>query len=291
MESLNDFRTHLKTGQTTICRCWSVIRTDGISLGFTDHDGDLEFDDTLFRAGSGLSAVAVQQSTGMSVDNTEALGALTDDAISHAAIEAGRFDGAEVVAWLVNWADVSQRVVQFRGHIGEIKRGAYDFTAELRGLTDALNQPQGRAYQANCSAVLGDAACKFDTTQAGFFFEGAAGTIVNGRELRLSGLEAFDDGWFERGVVEVLTGAAKGLRAIIKSDQINNQGRVIHLWEPIRADVAQDDVVRLTAGCNKLLSSCRNKFSNTVNFQGFPHIPGEDWLVTSPVALSARSWE
>lgn len=291
MANADDFSAHVQSGHTTVCRCWSVVRRDGVALGFTDHDGDLEFEGTLFRAESGLSSVAVQHTTGLAVDNTEALGALTHDAISHADIDAGRFDGADVIAWLVNWVDVTQRVIQFRGHIGEIKRGAHSFTAELRGLTDALNQPRGRAYQASCSAVLGDVSCKFDPLQAGFFFEGPIGVLTNGRDFSPVGLEDFAEGWFERGVVEILTGPAAGLRAVVKSDRFLNGERNIQLWEPIRASVGVDDVIRLTVGCDKQLTTCQSKFSNVINFQGFPHIPGEDWLVTSPVALSARSWE
>ena len=68
-----------------------------------------------FKAETGLSAAALAQSTGLSVDNTEALGALTDASVREQDIEAGRFDGAEVRAWMVNWANVSERWLQFRG--------------------------------------------------------------------------------------------------------------------------------------------------------------------------------
>ena len=33
---------HLGTGVTTVCRVWSVRRTDGVTFGFTDHDLDLD---------------------------------------------------------------------------------------------------------------------------------------------------------------------------------------------------------------------------------------------------------
>jgi uncharacterized phage protein (TIGR02218 family) len=36
------------------------------------------------------------------------------------------------------------------------------------------------------------------------------------------------------------------------------------------------------AGCNRSASACRNKFSNFLNFRGFPHVPGEDWLTSYP---------
>ena len=34
--------------------------------------------------------------------------------------------------------------------------------------------------------------------------------------------------------------------------------------------------------CDKRYSTCQTQFSNGVNFQGFPHIPGDDFLTLYP---------
>ena len=126
-----EFRAHVAAGLTTLARCWALTRKDGVTFGFTDHDCELAFEGITFKADTGLSARALQQSTGLSVDNTEAMGALSDAAVTEADIEAGRFDDAELRAWLVNWADPDVRWLQFRGSIGEIRRSGGAFTAEL----------------------------------------------------------------------------------------------------------------------------------------------------------------
>jgi uncharacterized phage protein (TIGR02218 family) len=43
-------------------------------------------------------------------------------------------------------------------------------------------------------------------------------------------------------------------------------------------------MIRLEAGCDKRAETCRLKFDNFLNFRGFPHIPGEDWLSSYPVS-------
>ena len=120
--SVEALDAHLATGVTGVARCWRLTRRDGVVHGFTDHDRDLGFDGTIFLAGTGLSAAALSQSTGLAVDNSEAVGALSDVSVTEADIVAGRFDGAEVEAWLVEWANPENRVMQFRGSIGEISR-------------------------------------------------------------------------------------------------------------------------------------------------------------------------
>ena len=276
-------RDHLATGLTTVCRCWAVTRADGTVYGFTDHDLPLEFNGIAFRANGGMSASALVQGTGLSVDNSEALGVLSDVAISDADIEQGRFDTAEVEAWLVNWANVEERVVQFRGHIGEITRSGGAFQAELRGLTERLNQPQGRVFQRGCSAVLGDGECRVALSDPALSAALVAEDVDRAQVFSFAAPGQFEDRWFERGRLEILSGAAAGLSGVIKHDRLLAGGaRRIELWEPIRANVALGDALRLIAGCDKRAETCRDKFANLANFRGFPHIPGEDWLVSVP---------
>lgn len=277
-----ELAAHLKTGLTTVVRCWGIIRKDGQRLGFTDHDVELSFEGFTFRAEAGLTAVALEQSTGLSVDNTEALGALSDASLSEADIEAGRFDGAEVMCWLVNWADISMRSLLFRGTLGELQRAGGAFRAELRGLTEMLNRPMGRVYQKPCTAVLGDASCGFDLDSAGYVALTEIEMVEEGRVFRWEELAGFDPGWLSRGSLRVLDGAGAGLSGIIKRDGFEDGARVIELWEPIRAALEVGDAVRLEAGCDKRLETCRLKFANLVNFQGFPDIPGEDWMASYP---------
>lgn len=275
---------HLATGATTVARCWRVTRGDGVVLGFTDHDRDLAFDGTVFVAGAGLGARALSQTTGLAVDNTEAVGALSDAAITEGDLLAGRFDGAAVEAWLVNWADVAQRMRQFRGTIGEVSQAGGAFQAELRGLTELLNQPQGRVYQAPCSAILGDARCRVDLSLPGYFEERVVEGVEEGRVFRFADFLGFDDRWFERGRLVVLTGAAAGLVEVVKNDRLTGRGRVVELWQGLRAPVVVGDRIRLEAGCDRRAETCRLKFANFVNFRGFPHLPGEDWLAAVPRA-------
>lgn len=281
-----EFQAHLDTGVTTLCRCWLLQRSDGVSYGFTDHDCDLSFDGVAFKAGSGMSATALQQATGLSVDNTEALGALSDAALSEADIEAGRFDDARLRCWLVNWADPDQRALQFAGSLGELTRSGGAFRAELRGLTDLLNQPFGRVYQKPCSAVLGDGACRVDLSTPGYVAEAVAQRVEEGRVFRFDVVPGFEVGWFTRGRLDVTGGAAQGLRGVVKKDYTEDGQRVIELWAPLGADVATGDGLRLIAGCDKRFETCRVKFDNLLNFHGFPDIPGDDWTAAYPASAS-----
>lgn len=279
---------HLASGATTVCRAWAVTRRDQTVLGFTDHDGDLQFDGVMFRANTGLSARALQQATGLSVDNTEAMGALTAAAVTEADLIAGRYDGARVQAWLVNWVSVDERMLQFSGSFGEIVRSGGAFRAELRGVTEGLNLPQGRSFQKTCSAVLGDRNCRFDLSQPGFAAERNVEQVAEGRVFRFAGLVGYPDRWFERGRATMMTGVGSGMIGLIKNDRVGPGGREIEVWQPLDLRIIPGDVIRLEPGCDRRADTCRSKFGNFVNFRGFPHIPGEDWLISYPVSAGVN---
>ncbi len=273
---------HLGGGITSVCRAWGVTRSDGAWLGFTDHDGDIAFDGRVFMASSGLAAKALAQTTGLAVDNTEAVGALSDAAIDEGDVIAGRFDGAEVQSWLVNWADTAQRSLQFRGNFGEITRAGGAFKVELRGLTDRLNQAQGRVYHRGCSAVLGDGACRLNLGTVGYQTDLVLDAVDDEGGLLLIGAAVQADGWFDLGRVQVMSGAAVGLTGMVKRDRAVAGGRQVLLWQDFAQPLAVGDTLRLEAGCDRGADTCRIKFNNLLNFQGFPHIPGQDWQIGYP---------
>lgn len=229
-----------------------------------------------------MSARAFDQSTGLSVDNSEALGVLSDAGVREPDILAGKFDGALVEALLVNWEAPSQRIMLFRGVMGEIERAGGSFKAELRGLTEALNQPQGQVYQSPCAAILGDGACRVDISGRRYSREaditGIFGTLV---ELTSSFHDLFD-GWFDHGQLIVIAGAGAGATQIVKADRVGAATRSIELWDALPQEIVSGDRVRLVAGCDKRIETCRGKFANVINFRGFPHLPGDDWLLAYP---------
>jgi uncharacterized phage protein (TIGR02218 family) len=275
-------QTHLETGATTIARTWALTRRDGLVMGFTDHDRDLVFDGIAYLAGGGLTARALEQSTGLAVDNSEAVGALTSSGLSDTDILAGLYDGATLVISEVNWANTAEVRVIFRGTIGEVSRAGVAFRAELRGLTEPLGQSRGRVFQPACSAVLGDSACKFETTAPGYFVDLVVDQHESGRIFTFASQPGFEDRWFEAGRCTILTGPAKGQIGVIKKDRETGAKRVIELWQGLSRPLTAGDTARFEAGCDKRAETCRLKFANFDNFRGFPHIPGEDWLMAYP---------
>jgi uncharacterized phage protein (TIGR02218 family) len=270
--------THLAQDTTTLCSCWRITKVNGSSLGFTDHDRALIFDGSTFEAQSGYSGSEVESSLGLSVDNLEAAGALESSRLDEQQLKAGDFDHAEIEIWRVNWQDVSQRILVRKGHLGEVTYGAGRFTAEVRGLAHLFNQPKGRLYQYGCDAELGDQRCKVNRDDPAFR---ANGFVISpsGASLELSGITGFADDWFTRGLVEFTSGLNAGRKFRVKRHNVIGTVTRIDLWQPPSQAVAVGDAASLYAGCDKQFKTCGGKFSNSENYRGFPHMPGNDFVM------------
>lgn len=275
-------QARLDTGTTFMCRCWLLKRSDGVTFGFTDHDRDLSFDGNVFKAGSGLDTSVIEASTGLSVDNGQVVGALSDAVLSEVDIMGGKYDGAEVWQWQVDWQQPDLRILLFRGTLGEIRRGTNAFEVELRGITEVLNQPLGRTYLRTCDRVFGDSKCRADVGDPAFSREVTVVGTHAARQFTFEDLESFAPEWFTQGSIKWVSGAMAGEVSLIKSDVLSGDQRVLEAAEDARMAVVVGDRALVVAGCDKRHETCRVKFGNFRNFHGFPHMPSEDWVLSYP---------
>ncbi|MGH6872636.1 MAG: DUF2163 domain-containing protein [Rhizomicrobium sp.] len=275
-------QAHLDSGATTLCWCWTLTPAGAPALGFTDHDTDVTFAGVSYRAASGFTASEVQSTLGLAVDNLAVAGALASAALDEADLAAGRYDGAGVEIWRVNWASPDQRVLMRKGTLGEVKRGHAAFTAEVRGLAAALNQEQGRVFGFSCDADLGDARCTVDLADPAFHGAGTVAAAADARRFLVSGLAAFADGWFAGGKLAWTSGANAGRAMDVKRHGVSGTDVTLELWQPMSEAVAAGDAFAVTAGCDKQFATCKARFANAANFRGFPFMIGNDAVIAYP---------
>ncbi len=167
-----ELKSHLAGPEQTMATCWRAALRSGTIYRFTDHDENIPItgyiapNDILngtYAASSGITAQAIATSDALNVDNTEAIGVISD--ISTDDLLAGLWDGASFVIFQVNWADITMGPLYQRvGKIGEVSTGRTMFRAELRGLMERYATSLCELTSPACRADLGDARCKKDLT-------------------------------------------------------------------------------------------------------------------------------
>ncbi len=269
---------------TSTALCWRIGRRDGVVLGFTNHDRDVIIDGQRYLATPSFTPSALVMSAGFSVDTIELAGVLSHAAIQASDLSAGRFDGAEIRVFMVDWSqpDVGS-VALSSGYFGTVREEDQKFSVEVRGLTDALEAPVVELYSPECRAELGDQRCRVNLQL--YKFSSIITKIIDSQTFQVtapgSGSFLYSD-YLAYGRVRWLSGHNDSADGEILTSGLANANLQIGLRSPPRLVMQVGDRLEITAGCDKRQDSCINKFYNRLNFRGEPFVPGIDSLVRYP---------
>ncbi len=271
----SEMTAHLAGEVSSLCSCWRILRRDGVELCLTDHDRDLEFEGRVYLASEGYNRSSLKSSSAVNTDETEILGVISTEFLSDEDLAKGLYDHAKIFFFLVNWQNLQIGSIELRsGWIGEVRWREGQFSAELRGLSDALRRNVGRVVTPNCSADLGDQKCTLALEPLLQNINVEA--VLNEVQFEISG---FSDAGFPMagGLLRFTSGANEG-RAfeVIAFDDVSN---VVTVFSRPEDRVEIGDAAAIYPGCDKRFSTCRDIYANAVNFQGFPHVPGLDALL------------
>ena len=261
----------------TIAFCWRLERRDGVALGFTTHDRDVRRGGMTYRATPGMLPSAISVSDGFDAQTLDVAGALTSDAISARDLASGRWDGASVQVFMVDWEMPDAAILPVaRGELGEVSVKAGTFEAELRGPAALLDAAVSEETSPSCRAQLGDKRCRVDLAQRTRVTEIVSVPAPDRIEVALAGTG--DE--FGAGRLRWLGGANSGLEGGIA----RSEGTLLTLDEPPAFPVVPGERIEIREGCDKLLATCADRFENALNFRGEPHLPGIDLLTRYPGA-------
>lgn len=263
---------------TTLAFCWRLERRDGVCLGFTTHDVDLGIDHLAYKTAPGMLPSSISISDGFDAETLDVEGALTSDAITPRDLEAGRWDGASVSIFMVDWEQPEAEQIQLaRGVLGDVSTQGRGFAAELRAPTALLDRPVVEQTSPECRAELGDKRCRVDM----------ASRIRVTRVLAMRGENVVEvaDASTEPNAyaywrLRWIGGPNSGLDSAIAS----SAGALLTLRDPPHHAPAAGDLVEISEGCDKAFETCRLRFANSENFRGEPYLPGMDLLTRYPGA-------
>lgn len=278
-------QAHIAGHGTTIATCWQVTRQDGVVQRSTDHDREVAISNStpidglegVYQAFTGLMASNIRSAADLAVDNLEVRGQIGTGSIDVpvADIEAGLYDDAEIVLFLVNWMSPDDgQIILRRGTIGNIKRSSDgEYTAELRGLTQKLTQTIVRTYGVRCDADLGDARCGVDLEP--LTITGTVTSVTSRRRFAATfdlPSPAPDVDYYDGGLLTFSSGANDGYAQEVRRGigagspaQLDE----VELFLPFPAAVTTGDTFTLRPGCDKRKQTCIKTFDNVANFRGY----------------------
>lgn len=267
---------------SALCMIWSITRTDGAVLRFTEHDHDLSVASNTYLSTASFDATAIKASADFAVDDLSVQGAFDSSLISADDLKAGRYNGASFFVAEVIWSNPSAGMAVKRfGWLGRIIERGGVFVAELLSPQSRLQQPLLNRYSPTCRRALGDAQC--GVALGPFTNAGTVLSVGSNRAFVATGVPHFANDHWNFGTVEWTSGLNIGLKMEVRQSLVVTVLQVlIDLFLPMPFPVAITDTFTITRGCNKSITTCETVFSNVLNFRGEPHVPVSDDTVRGP---------
>lgn len=270
-------RIWFSTELETVATFWRVLRRDGVTLGFTSHDGDLWFDGVLHRAAPGMMPSAIRRSADLEPDSAEVEGALSHESVTAGDLAAGRFDEARILIGLVDWETCENHVL-YRGKIGTVSEEAGKFSAALVSRKAELHRDPVPRTSPTCRATFCGPRCNLSAGQFTHraivtMMDAATNTVAISAPVPLADLVGGDLRW--------LDGSDAGLRHAIRGVVATDR---LVLATPLEASATGPVPVEVREGCDRTIATCAARFGNAVNFQGEPYLPGNDLIARYPAA-------
>lgn len=271
--------SHITQEVTTLATCIRIERRDGEVLGLTDHDRDLTIDSVVYHTVPGFSPTKAAATANFAVDNIDYRALLDSDKLDSQELLWGAYDYARVIFLLVNWADPgSGTLVLMDATLGEVSLEDSFFTAELRSLTQHLTARIGRTVMLECDVpVFGEDRCGLDKAN---YTDRVSVTSVVDQYNKVDTNTGQATNYYQFGEAVFVTGENAGHKVLIAK----HVGTELTFFGRTPSEINPGDDLDVIAGCDRQFLTCTNKFFNSVNFQGFPHVPGRDKAYQQPRA-------
>lgn len=160
-------KSHMGEMVTKMAWCFKLKRRDGVILGVTSFNSDLEFDlgdgdgTVTYHSDGGVVIRTDRQRATLAVDSMDVDALFESALVSEVDLRAGIYDAAEIELFEVRWDNVSDgRLWHKRSYFGEITLKDNDYAFEARGMEQRYAQNICDVYQSICRAKFGDARCR-----------------------------------------------------------------------------------------------------------------------------------
>lgn len=278
---------------------WTITRADATVFRFTSHDQPVVFDDgagnATYTPAGAPSSTALHREASLGEQDRDLAGGISSSQLTDDDLAAGLFEGAEIVERVIDprypWAGA---FFTNRHWITDARFNGEAWELSMVGVTSWLDQNIGRFFDRTCAVDLFSDRCGLLTSDETHYevlgVEVRTGTISATEPRRVFGANAGDfpvgpgTDEYKFGKIVWTTGDNAGVVSEVKewSLTIVDSAHATELMLPTPYEIQAGDEFTITTGCDRRYSTCRDKFSNSDNFRGFPTMPSADDVLRVP---------
>ena len=196
------------------------------------------------------------------------------------AVRTGALDGARVTLerlFMATPGDTSAgTVILFAGRVAEATPSRDEVAMTVKSDLELLDtQLPINLFQPGCVHTLYDVGC----TLLKSAFSNALSILAGATANTITASTSRPTGYFDLGTITFTSGALNGQSFSVKAFTQSAGTGTFSFPLPLPQAPATSDTFNAYPGCDKTLSTCQTKFSNSAHFRGDPYIPAPEVAV------------
>lgn len=289
--SSSQTRAILAAGQYTVVECYEItLPSTGVTSYFTSSDAPVTVGGHTYLTGLTIIRGKFSQKAGLDVQtldltispqNDNPAGDVTIGGYNFLeACRNGTLDAARVTVYKLfadTVGDWSAGLTEwFGGRVNQVSAGRLTAQITVACNLALLNTAMPRnILQTGCLHALYDVGCTLN--RATFTFSGAVSSGATRDSFQSTGAAAGQTtGYFDLGRLTITSGLMTGVSRVVKTF-VNTAGKFSFMY-PLPRTPSPGDTFTVSAGCDKLRSTCVNRFSNEPHFRAMPFVPQPETL-------------
>jgi uncharacterized phage protein (TIGR02218 family) len=277
MKTISDgLKAALAAGR--ICTLFTIISNDGDAIYLTEHDLPLVIGGNTYTPSAGVTKFMMKMTNNAEVSSQQVTATVLD--MPDDELLSGKWDGAKLEVAICSWENVSYgKLIVFAGSIGAIQWTDEGFLADIQNNMRTLAKNMGSVVSGNCRLELYSthkpgqiSACLADKPSN--TITGSISYVLTPKLKYKITTTGKADAWGTQGFITFTSGVMNNLTCQVKIHSVAADpiGEAVEFYLPALLAVQVGDTFTFSAGCDHTFTTCQSKFSNAVNFGGFPHL-------------------
>lgn len=256
----------ISSAEITVAELYEFTLTDATVLRFTTFEFDIEFEGNVYTAAP-IDRTVTDKDSDLSMAEITVTVPRDDAYITTEQLFNRYLDGSVLKITWIDRADHTAKRIHIVGKAGEV---SYNVSAVQIAYKNEFNDFKKtipvRRYTEGCNHSMYDVQCtllKANTEVTGSAQSGS------GTSLIIDPTRTEGDGYFDLGYIEFTSGANNGSQRAVSIYEVGE----INLMTPLLNTVGIGDTYKMYPHCKKTYESCKDDFSNEINYGGFQDIP------------------
>lgn len=260
------FKNSLEKENLNLIRCYKISLKNNTNLYFTEYSENLIIEKNIYLAQNLFTIKQIKKTSELENLINTITGYIDENYFKQNEINAGKFNNALIEIFLFN-IQTDEKLNLYNGIIKSISIQENIFIMNCNNVS-FLENHLGDTFSPLCNCSFCDDKCKLNKDN--FIANGTISEIINNTQIIINTITIINkpNNYYNNGLITFNYN-----NQFYSTEVKTSDGKLIIFKFPLPFELQINNSFQIMIGCDKMFTTCYQKFQNAINFRGQPNIP------------------